>query len=585
MPFRPFAFLPFLFSLSLLLFLPACATPATPPHTPSPNSNPSTALSTGLESPTSTPLLPPTETPLPTATPFVSPYPWWNSTVWYEVFVRSFADSTTGPLACDGIGDLQGLIENLDYLNDGDPTTDTDLGVTGIWLMPVMASPTYHGYDVTDYYTIEPDYGTNEDFKRLIEEAHQRGIKVIIDLVLNHTSNQHPWFRESTKPGSDYRDWYIWSEGKNPGYAGPLGVAWHPFLEDYYYGVFWSGMPDLNYTNPDVSAEINNVIRFWLEDMGADGYRLDAIKYLIEEGEKQESTESTHAWLRDFYTYYKSINPEAFTVGEIWSASVAVVKYLGDQVDSAFHFDLASSVLDAANLGKRLRVDSQMTQTLRLFPPNTYATFLTNHDQARVLSVLGDFGEARTAAMMLLSQPGIPFIYYGEEIGMTGSGPDENKRTPMQWSAEKYAGFSECWPWQPVNKDFSEINVAAQQQDPDSLWSLYRTLIALRNDYPALMVGDYIKVDSDSQEVYTFIRQIPGQTILVAINLNRVAISDYGITLENLPFSGKVRATDLLGGMEISQPVLDEAGQITGYKPLNELPPRLGLIILLESGE
>lgn len=559
-----------LFSFSLLLLLAACTTPATP--TPAP---------TAPIEPTATPLPPPTETPLPTAEPFVNPYPWWNNTVWYEVFVRSFADSTTGPLACDGKGDLQGLIENLDYLNDGDPNTHTDLGVTGLWLMPIMASPSYHGYDITDYYTVNPDYGTNEDFKRLIEEAHKRGIKVILDLVLNHTSNQHPWFRESTKPDSPYRDWYIWSDGKNPGYAGPLGNVWNKFLDDYYYAIFWSGMPDLNYTNPDVTAEMHNVIRFWLEDMGADGYRLDAIKYLIEEGEKQESTASTHAWLKDFYTYYKSVNPDAFTVGEVWSASVAVVKYIGDELDSAFQFDLANSTLDASNLGKRIMIDSQMTQTMRNFAPNSYATFLTNHDQARVMSVLGTEGEARTAAMMLLTQPGIPFIYYGEEIGMSGTGPDENKRTPMQWSAEKYAGFSQCWPWEPANKDYETVNVAAQTDDPNSMLNLYRDLIALRNEHPALMVGDYVKVDSGGQPVYAFLREVQGETLLVVINLNREAISDYALSVDSTPLTGTVHAVDLLGGVEIASPVLNASGGFSDYKPLDELPPRMGLVIQL----
>ncbi len=559
-----------LFTFFIILLLTACTTSATPTPEVVPT----------LEN-TAT-LTPPTETPAPTAEPFVSPYPWWNSTIWYEVFVRSFADSTTGPLACDGNGDIQGLIENLDYLNDGDPTTTHDLGITGIWLMPIMQSPSYHGYDTIDYYTVEADYGTNEDFKRLVEEAHKRGIKVIIDLVLNHTSNQHPWFRESTKPDSPYRDWYTWSEGKDPGYAGPLGVAWHSFVDDYYYGVFWSGMPDLNYTNPEVTAEMDNVIRFWLEDMGADGYRLDAIKYLVEEGEKQESTESTHAWLRDFHTFYKGVNPEAFTVGEIWSASVVVVKYIGDQVDSAFHFDLADATMDTANLAKRIRVDSQMTQTLRNFAPNSYATFLTNHDQARVLSALGDLGEARTAAMMLLTQPGIPFIYYGEEIGMSGTGADENKRTPMQWSNEDYAGFSACFPWQPANKDYETVNVATEDADPNSLLNLYRKLISLRNAHPALMVGDYIKVESDTQAVYTFVRQVAGETILVVINLSREATSDYAITLEGSPLTGEVQAIDLLNGFDIPAPVLDSAGGFTGYKPLAEIPARTGLVILLQ---
>lgn len=558
-----------LITLCLLALLSACAAP----RTASPAPLPTPPLETSAL---------PTQTPPPSPTPFVSPYPWWNSVVWYEVFVRSFADSTSGPLACDGRGDLQGLIERLDYLNDGDPTTKTDLGVTGLWLMPVMQSPSYHGYDITDYYTVEADYGTIEDFKRLIEEAHQRGIRVIIDLVLNHTSSQHAWFRDSTRPDSEYRDWYIWSEGSNPGYAGPLGVAWHRFLDDYYYGIFWSEMPDLNYRNPEVTAEMYNVVRFWLEEMGADGFRLDAIKYLVEEGQQQESTAATHAWLKDFYVHYKSIDPEAFTVGEVWSSSVAVVKYIGGELDSAFHFDLAGAMLDAANLGKRLRVDAQMAQTLKMFPPNSYATFLSNHDQARVISQLGEVGEARVAAIMLLTHPGIPFVYYGEEIGMSGTKPDEKIRTPMQWSAEQYAGFSECWPWQPPNPDYQTVNVAAQDTDPGSLLNLYRKLIALRNEHPALQVGDYVKVDSGAQEVYAFRREIAGETILVVINLNREPVSDYALVLESSQLSGTVQAVDLLNGLEIAAPVPDDRGGFAGYKPLEEMPPRTGLVILLK---
>lgn len=218
--------------------------------------------------------------------------PWWNERVFYEVFVRSFKDSNS-----DGIGDLRGLIEKLDYLNDGDPATSDDLGVTGIWLMPVAESPSYHGYDVTDYRTIEKDYGSNADFKELIEQAHQRGMVVIVDMVMNHTSSEHPWFIKASIPGSKTENWYIWSP-TDPGYMSPWdSPVWHRgrggdaenmrtfhALTDYYYGLFWEGMPDLNYNNGAVTEKMFDILRYWLDEMGADGFRLDAVRHLIEDG-------------------------------------------------------------------------------------------------------------------------------------------------------------------------------------------------------------------------------------------------------------------------------------------------------------
>ena len=239
-----------LFLLLALLMVGCQDTPNDTPPTATP------APATVAAEPTAT-SVPPTATPMPaTPTPTPDPlftgtndYPWWNDTVFYEIFVRSFYDSDG-----NGIGDLNGVIEKLDYLNDGDPTTSEDLGVTGIWLMPIMVSPSYHGYDVVDYFQVDPDYGTNEDFLRLMDEAHARGIRVIVDLVMNHTSNAHPWFLDSQNPDSDKREWYIWAD-ENPGYRGPDGqVVWHNNPSGYYYGIFWSGMPDLNYENPDVTA-------------------------------------------------------------------------------------------------------------------------------------------------------------------------------------------------------------------------------------------------------------------------------------------------------------------------------------------
>lgn len=232
--------------------------------------------------------------------PLDPPLPWWRSAVVYEVFVRSFADSTSGPLAGDGIGDLAGLVERLDYLNDGDPARVGDLGVTALWLMPIAESPSYHGYDAVDYRRVDEEYGTNEDFRRLVDEAHRRGIRVIVDLVLNHTSSDHPWFRDAWRPGSPWHDWYIWSEepqtvrgpwGQEVWHATPWWQrGWRRFAAYGYYGIFWSGMPDLDYRNPEVTAEARAISRFWLEQMGADGFRLDAIRHLIEDLPVQEDT-------------------------------------------------------------------------------------------------------------------------------------------------------------------------------------------------------------------------------------------------------------------------------------------------------
>src|SRR5690606_23273600 len=253
----------------------------------------------------------------------------WSDRVFYEIFVRSFYDSDG-----DGIGDLQGVIEKLDYLNDGDSSTMTDLGVIGLWLMPVMQSPSYHGYDVIEYFQIEEDYGTNEDFLTLIDEAHARGMIVIVDLVMNHTSVEHPWFVASAEGDPEYADWYVWSD-ESPTYRGPWGQqVWIPRNGRSYYAVFWDGMPDLNYNNPEVTEEMHNIARFWLEDMGVDGFRLHAIKHLVEEGNVQENTPSSHAWMQSFNAFINSVDADALTVGEAWSTSYEAAEYVeNDEVD------------------------------------------------------------------------------------------------------------------------------------------------------------------------------------------------------------------------------------------------------------
>ncbi|MFN8447873.1 MAG: alpha-amylase family glycosyl hydrolase [Anaerolineae bacterium] len=277
--------------------------------------------------------------------------PWWNDRVFYEIFVRSFYDSDG-----DGIGDLQGIIQKLDYLNDGDPTTTTDLGVTGLWLMPVAESPSYHGYDVTDYLMVEPDYGTDDDFKALIAAAHQRGIAVIVDLVVNHTSREHPWFQASAAGNPHYADWYVWDD-LCPTYRGPWGEqVWIPLDDRCYYAIFWEGMPDLNYTNPAVTSAMDNVARYWLEDMGVDGFRIDALQHIIEDGQNQANTDATHEWANAFHQYIDLVNPDALSVGEIDATSYLAAPYVPDGADLVFAFDLADAMLQSANQGNNSAV-------------------------------------------------------------------------------------------------------------------------------------------------------------------------------------------------------------------------------------
>jgi glycosidase len=504
--------------------------------------------------------------------------PWWNDRVFYEIFVRSFYDSDG-----DGIGDLRGIIEKLDYLNDGDPSTTDDLGITGIWLMPVTESISYHGYDVTDYRAIESQYGSAEDFRALVQAAHARGIAVIVDLVLNHTSVQHPWFQASLGGAGDYADWYIWAD-EDPAYRGPEGrQVWHPYERRFYYGVFWSGMPDLNLTNPDVTAELYDIARFWLEDLGVDGFRLDAVKHFIEDGETQENTPASIAWAAAFNTHVQSLNPNALTVGEIWSNSFAIAPYVPNSVNLAFEFDLAMAMVDSAFGRSKSGVASLVARAQDIYPFGQYATFLTNHDQNRVMSELrGDVGPAQVAASFLLTTPGVPFLYYGEEIGMMGEKPDERIRTPMQWTDDpRNAGFTAGEPWQPLADEGLEFNVAAQTGDPASLLSDYRALIHLRNAHSALRRGAYAEVESDNRRVYAFIRQDADETLLVLINLDREAAAGFTLTLDEGTLANIATAELLFGAGEVSAPTLNDAGGFDAYVPIATIPARGTVVIRL----
>jgi glycosidase len=495
--------------------------------------------------------------------------PWWNDAVFYEVFVRSFFDSDG-----DGVGDLQGLIQKLDYLNDAHPNTTTDLGITGIWLMPVCQSPSYHGYDVTDYYRVDDEYGTNDDFRLLVEEAHARGIKVIIDLVLNHTSSQHPWFLEAQDPRSPKRDWYIWSQEK------PQGPGWHESPSGYYYGYFSANMPDLNYRNPVVTAAMYDVVRFWLQDMGVDGFRLDAVKYLIEEGSTVEHTEATRAWLQEFFGFYKGIQPKAIAVGEVWGSTDDVAKYIGGKMDLAFEFYLAGATLESAGGMNKGNVERAQQLVLQSYPLDQYATFLANHDQNRARSRLVSDEQAKVAATLQLAFSGVPFVYYGEEIGMKGVKPDEDIRRPMQWSAE--GGFSAATPWRAYFSDFAQRNVEGQDKLGDSLLNHYRALIRLRNTHEALRIGNWLPVETGKSVVYAALRFSDEEAVLVVVNLSGREVNDYNLSLLRGPLRPVLRPALLLGQGNFYAPTVSERGGFDSYRPVDTLPPYSSVLIQLQ---
>lgn len=509
---------------------------------------------------------------------------WWNETVFYEIFVRSFYD-TDG----DGIGDFQGIIEKLDYLNDGNPDTDDDLGITGIWLMPITESPSYHGYDVIDYKTIEEDYGTNETFLQFIQEAHNRGIKVIVDYVMNHTSDQHPWFINSaSSEDARFRNWYRWSE-TDPGHTQPWGSypAWHYKNGYYYYGVFWGGMPDLNYDEPAVVDTIMDIAKFWLEDMGVDGFRCDAVKYIDEDGAVLENTPETYQFWRDFHTYYKSINPDAMAVGEAWDASSVISEYADEEFDFCFEFEIANSILNAVNYSDPSYISSQMELVKDLYAYHQYAPFLTNHDQNRVMNQLQDnFDKAKLAGSIYLTLPGVPFIYYGEEVGMTGQKPDEDIRKPMQWNSSQHAGFTSGTPWRAVNSNYTTRNVENYQDDPNSIWWRYRDLIKVRTHHPAITKGTYQNVGTSTPDILSYLRYYEGDAVVVAANFstsekNSVTLELKGSNIE----PGTHTVKELLSDEEIGEITIDENGGFSEWIPKDKMDSRETYIFHIEAIE
>lgn len=540
--------------VTLLLVLGAC-TPATPAPTPTP-----------------TPAPTPTPTPIPTAVP-VAPvrgipqgtdgYPWWNDTVFYEIFVRSFYDSNG-----DGIGDFNGITQKLDYLQS--------LGVTGLWLLPIYPSPSWHGYDVTDNYSVNPDYGTMDDFKNLLNEAHKRGIRVILDLVLDYTSSQNPWFVDALNTNSTHHDWFIWS-ATDPGYPGPWGEqVWFPLNGEYFYALWGTSNPNLNYKNPAVTTEMDKVATYWLKNIGVDGFRLDAIKYLIQDGANQVNTDATHAWLQQFRTAYKAANPIAMTVGELSGENAGVMASYthGDQLDLSFDFGLAGAFVSAANSGNAGNATGQIRLSYKLIKPLQFAPFLTNHDQDRLMNQLEDDpNKVKVAASMLLTAPGVPFIYYGEELGLQGSGQDPLRRRPMQWSTDPNGGFSTASPWEELGPNWHTNNVAVESTNPNSLLSWYQTLIHTRNEHAALRVGDMNVLTTLSSGLYSILRVSKSEAVLVMVNLTSKPVSTYSLTLDKSALAaGTYSVLPILGTGPASDLTTTASGGFSRYIPITEIP-------------
>ncbi|MBW6473375.1 MAG: hypothetical protein K0B14_09650 [Anaerolineaceae bacterium] len=522
----------------------------------------------------------PAPTILPTTSTPQHNYLWWNDVVFYEIFVRSFYDSDG-----DGVGDFQGLISKLDYLNDGDPYTKDDLGITGIWLMPIFPSTSYHGYDVIDYRVVNPEFGSMEDFNEFLEEAHKRNIKVIIDFVVNHTSIEHPWFEEArSNQESPFRDWYIWAAEK-PTYKGPWGQeVWHfNYDNSYYYGVFWSGMPDLNFKNNQVTNEVFDIVEFWLKDIGVDGFRIDGALHLIEDGQVQKNTDATHEWFRAFNEHYKELNPEALTVGEVWDSNFLAVRYVKDQeFDLVFDFEQADAVMLGVLGSDGQRVLNALEFNSNLYPDFQKANFLTNHDMNRVMHVFqGNENKAKAAAVILLTSPGVPFIYYGEEVGMVGAKPDEDIRLPMQWSTELNSGFSTGSPWRGVKDNYLDWNVDTLNLNPESLINLYRTLIHARNETTALRVGAYQTLKTNERNAIAYARVLDEEIIIVMINLEN---DDKKVVLDipvELLAPGEYEVISLLDSRELA-PLTVLEGITTNYAPKEIFTPWEYLILKIK---
>ncbi len=532
---------------------------------------------------------------------------WYKDAVFYEVYIRAFADGNG-----DGNGDLRGLVSRLDYLQD--------LGVTCIWLLPIYPSPLRDdGYDISDFYGIHPDYGSVDDLRDLVREVHRRDLRVIADLIPNHTSDQNPWFqasRDPTHPEHDkYRDWYVWSP-TNERYEQARIIfvdyeesnwTWDPKRASYYWHRFFHHQPDLNYDCPAVQEEILNVLRHWL-DVGIDGFRVDAVPYLFErEGTNCENLPETHSFLKRMRSFVDEYAPGTLLLSEAnqWPEDVRPYLGDGDEFHMNFHFPLMPRIYLALARSDRGPILEILDRTPPIPESCQWATFLRNHDELtlemvteeerqfmwrfyapeprmrlnlgirRRLAPLLDNDRARIelANSLLFTLPGSPVIYYGDEIGMGDNIWLEDRdgvRTPMQWSAAPNAGFSpadsEDLYSQPIGKGtyaYPQVNVGAQLADPDSLLNRMRQMIRVRRAHPALGRGGIQFLEPANRAILAYLRTHGDQAILIVNNLSQRPVT-LRFDREEIPPG---RLVDLFAGDHL-QPAVDDSYhlELEGYR-------------------
>jgi maltose alpha-D-glucosyltransferase / alpha-amylase len=510
---------------------------------------------------------------------------WYKDAVFYEVHVKAFHDSNG-----DGIGDFRGLTQKLDYIQR--------LGVDCLWILPMYPSPLRDdGYDIADFCSVHPDYGTLGDFKDFLDEAHRRGLRVIADLVMNHTSDQHPWFQEARRdPASPFRDYYVWSDDPRRYRDARIiftdtersNWTWDPLAGQYYWHRFFSHQPDLNYDNPAVRAAMLDVMTFWLEK-GLDGFRCDAVPYLFErEGTSCENLSETHAYLRALRRRLDETYPGRILLAEAnqWPEDVRAYFADGDEFHMAFHFPLMPRMFMAVKSEDRRPITDIFTHTPAIPETCQWCFFLRNHDELTLEMVTEEereymyyaYAPDRQAKLnlgirrrlaplldndrrkielltsMLFTMPGSPVLYYGDEIGMGDNiylGDRNGVRTPMQWSGDDNAGFSRAEPsrlYSPVIRDpvygYQAINVEAQLRTPASLLNAMRQLIAARKRYRALGRGAIEFLRPVNHRVLAYLREHQGQTLLV---VNNLAASAQPVHLDLRRFAGRV-PVEALGG-------------------------------------
>lgn len=496
----------------------------------------------------------------PATTAVSATKPWWQDAVFYQIWPRSFADSNG-----DGTGDFNGIAQKLPYL--------ADLGVNALWLTPMFEAPSYHGYDFTEFYQVEKDYGSQQEFKALIDAAKAKNIRIILDLVINHISDQHDWFKRSAAGEAPYKDYFIWrkdlpTDGWGPAWDASKTdpkVVWHYHegRKEYYYAAFGASQPDLNLTHPDVVAEMKKMAKYWL-DLGVAGFRLDAVRYAIETGpDGQADTAETIEYWKDFTQYVKSVQPDAMLVGEAWADLPVAAKYAGDgkALDAGFDFEFGYKVLEllqgnggvkaefgtmntagAAASEQLLQANFNARQAAGV-PMGYFSPFLTNHDQPRIgWQLQGDLNKAKLAAAMLLTSPGSTYLYYGEEIGLSQASDAEHiqRRAPMLWDQSPQAGFTSAanawvqsdqlfppqretsW-WTPFlqAQQAAKVTVADQQQDAKSLWTLYKFLIRQKQQRAEFGVaGSYEAKTLNDGKLLQISREMAGKKSVFVLNLS-----------------------------------------------------------------